>query len=321
MNGTGRIATVFGGTGFLGHAVVQALAKRGYSVRVPTRDTEKAKDLKLMGATGQVVPLAASIRSDAAVTTAIAGADVVINLIGVLHEKSGLTFQTAHVETAARIARIARSEGVRQFVHVSALGASTEAKARYARTKAVGEEAVRAFFPTAIIFRPSIMFGPRDDFFNRFARMARFSPFIPLIGGGFTRFQPVYVGDVAEAIMAGLDKKEAQGHIFALGGQKRYFFEELMELLTRTMGIRRRHLPLPWFAASLLASLAEFMPNPPLTRDQVELLKTDNLVTVRPTGPLAQLRGVGTLDLLGIKPTPLEDILPTYIQDFAASRN
>lgn len=316
MRMNGRIATVFGGTGFLGHAVVQALVRRGYTVRVPTREIEKAKDLKVMGATGQVVPLQASIRSDVAVATAMCGADVVINLIGVLHEKGGMNFQTAHVETAARLARLARSEGVGQFVHLSALGASTEARARYARTKAVGEEAVRAFFPSAIIFRPSLIFGPRDNFMNRFARIARFAPALPLIGGGYTRFQPVYVGDVAAAIVSSLEKPEAAGRTFALGGPKRYCFQDLMVLLLRQMGLRRWLVNLPFGFAALMARLTEILPQPPLTRDQVEMLKIDSIVTVRPSAPLGQWRGVGTLDMLGIKPTALEEILPSYIECF-----
>jgi len=306
-------ATVFGGTGFLGRAVVQALAKRGYIVRVPTRDVEKAKYLKQLGQVGQIVPLLVSVRSDASAAQAIAGSSVVINLIGILAEKGKDTFQTAHVETAARLARIARASGVKHFLHVSALGADMKATARYARSKAVGEEAVRAFFPKAVIFRPSVLFGPGDSFIERFARLARFSPVLPLIGGGATRFQPVYVGDVAAALMACLDRPETAGRFFALGGPKIYTFKELMQLIFAHLGVRRFLIGVPWSLAMLMAFFAERLPVPPLTRDQVELLKTDSVIGARRhLGP--RVSTLGSLESLGLPPTPLESILPNYVR-------
>lgn len=314
MRKEARTAVVFGGTGFLGHAVVQILAQAGYVVRVPTRDLEKAKDLKVMGAPGQIVPLLASIRSDVSVATVLSGADVVVNLIGVRHEKSGLTFQTAHVETAARLARLARSEGVKRFVHVSALGAAIEASSRYARSKAVGEEAVRAFFPTCVILRPAIMFGPRDRFLNQFARAARFFPILPLVSGGYNRMQPVYVGDVALAVWAVLEKREAAGRIFALGGPKKYYFQDVALLLLRCAGLRRWMVSFPTGAAKLVARLAECLPAPPLTRDQIERFRADCIVNVRPSAPLAHWRGIATIEMLGIRPRAMEEILPTYLE-------
>lgn len=301
-----RTAVVFGGSGFLGHAVVQLLAAQGLIVRVPTRDPEKAKDLKVLGAPGQIVPFALSVRSDAAVTQAIAGADIVVNLIGILAEKGRDTFQTMHVETAARIARIARASDVPHFVHVSALGADAKAASAYARTKAQGEDAVRAFFPAAVILRPSVLFGPRDRFLMRFANLARFVPFLPLIGGGKTLFQPVSVGDVAAAVWAGIEKPEAKGKIFALGGPKIYSFKELMLLLLAALGIKRFLLPVPWSLAKIDAFFLEKLPDPLLTRDQVELLKTDNIV---PHAPGA----FRTFEALGIEPVALEPMLLNYV--------
>ena len=307
----GRIATVFGGTGFLGHAIVQALAARGYVVRVPTRDITKADDMKLMGAVGQIVPLRVCARTDSAAAQAMRGASIVINLIGELFESRKNSFQTTHVEMAARLARLAKAEGVTTYVHVSAFGADVQSASRYARTKALGEQAVRAFFPDAVILRPSVMFGPRDKFFNRFALMARYLPFLPLIGGGHTKFQPVYVGDVAAFLVAALDRLETRGRVYALGGPQVYTFREMMELLLQTMGRRRWLAPVPWWLAQAKALFFEMLPNPPLTRDQIELLKVDHVIANPPRGskPLAY----GTLASLGITPTPLEAVLPSYV--------
>ena len=305
-----RIATVFGGTGFLGHAVVQALAARGYQVRVITRDLDKAADLKLMGAVGQITPILANVRLDAAVLDLVIGSDVVINMVGALFETRDNSFQSTHVETAARLARAAKAAGVPQLIHVSALGAEMNAKARYARTKAIGEEAVRAFYPGAVILRPSIMFGPRDTFFNKFALMARYMPFLPLIGGGHTKFQPVYVGDVAAAITTIIGKTKTSGQSYNLGGARIYSFRELLEKICHTTGHCRWLLPVPWWLARIKAMLFELMPNPVLTRDQVELLKTDNVVPVPSHAASVQRSTVGTLADLGIHPTAQNDIMP-----------
>ena len=302
-----RVATIFGGTGFLGHAVVQAFAARGYQVRVPTRDVDKAQDLLPMGMIGQIVPFLATTRSDSAVAEALRGSDVVVNLIGELFEHGKNGFQLTHVETAARLARLAKAEGVPHFVHVSALGADIKSTSRYARTKAIGEEAVRAFFGDAVLLRPSVMFGPRDHFFNKFALMARFLPFLPLIGGGQTRFQPIYVGDVAQAILASLDRPETCGHVYLLGGPKVYTFQELMQIILRQSGLRRWLVPVPWGLARFKARFFELLPNPPLTRDQIELLRTDNTVRSQHGGRAPDISS------LGIIPTALEAVLPTYL--------
>lgn len=274
-----RSAVVFGGSGFLGRVVVQKLVEQGYGVRVPTRDPEAAKDLKVMGAVGQVVPFAASVRSDAEVAAALEGAELAVNLIGILSQTRRDKFQTLHVEVPARLARLARAAGVKHFVHVSALGADKTSSSAYARTKALGEEAVRAFFPEAILFRPSVMVGPQDRFLRRFEEMIRFSPLLPLIGGGKTRLQPVFVGDVATAMVVALARPEAWGKVFQLGGPEIYSFKALMEELLHRAGVRRLLLPVPWGAAMALAAVFErLLPSPPLTRDQLELLKKDNLV-------------------------------------------
>lgn len=304
---THQVATVFGGSGFLGHAVVRALALRGYQVRIPTRDLEKTQDMLMMGEVGQIVPFMASTKSDASVADAVRGCAVVINLIGEIVDRSKSGFQLVHVETAARLARISRAEGVKHFVHISALGADTKARARYTRSKAIGEEAVRAFFPDAVILRPSIIFGPRDAFLNQFALYARYLPFMPLLGGGQTRFQPVYVGDVAAAIMAAMDRADARGHLYVIGGPKVYTFQELMVLLLNTMGIRRPFVSIPWWLAKSMAKFFELLPNPPLTRDQVELLRQDNTVRFQHGGRAPDLAS------LGITPTSLEEVLPTYL--------
>ncbi len=245
---TAPTATVFGGSGFLGHAVVQTLAKRGYIVRVPTRDPEKAKDLKLMGAVGQIVPFRVTTRSDAAVALALAGSDVVVNLIGGAFEKSKNAFQTIHVETAARIARLAHADGARHLIHVSSLGANKGAKDEYSRTKALGEEAVRAFFPDAVILRPSLILGPRSPFLRRFAFWSRFLPFFPFFGDEQTKVQPVYVGDVAKAILAATERLDARGRIFEIGGPQIYTLREFVLFLLEKLGRRRILVFFPGFS-------------------------------------------------------------------------
>lgn len=298
--------TVFGGTGFIGRHLIRRLAKTGAIIRVPNIEPERASILKPMGDVGQIVPFACSSRSDAAVGDAIGHADAVINLIGILHKKGSNTFQNVHVETAARIARLAKQNGARHLVHISALGANENSASSYARSKAAGEHAVHTFFPDAAIMRPSVVFGPEDKFFNMFAALAIKSPVLPLIGGGVTKFQPVYVGDVADAIIAALEKPEARGHIFELGGPQVYTFHELMKLMLKVIDRRRFFVNLSWPLAKIQAALMECMPSPLLTRDQVELLKADNIVQTN----------AKILRDLGIAPTALEVILPTYLNRF-----
>jgi NADH dehydrogenase len=295
---------LFGGTGFIGRHIVRRLARSGATIRIPTRDPEKALILKPMGDVGQIVPFVCSVHDDATVSQALAGADTAINLLGILYEKGRNTFQSVHVETAARLARLAREQGVKNFIHLSALGASVDSPSAYARSKAAGEQAVRTFFPDAVILRPSIVFGPEDNFFNMFAGLSRFAPALPLIGGGFTKFQPVYVGDIADAIMKILEMPEMHDKTYELGGPGVYSFRALLEMMLKQLGRKRCLVNVPWPVASLEAALLELLPRPMLTRDQVKLLKTDNIITDSK---------VNTLLSLGINPTALEVILPSYI--------
>jgi NADH dehydrogenase len=296
-------ATLFGGTGFLGRAIVPRLAKKGVIIRVPTRDLEKARALQPSGDAGQIMPFLSFAHSDSDVARAIADSDTVINLIGIIYEKGHKTFQSLHVETAARIARIAKEQGAKNFVHLSFLTADGQSKSKLNRSKAAGEAAVRAFFPEAVILRPSLVFGANDRFFNRFAYLARFSPVIPLVGGA-TKFQPVYAGDVAEAVMKALGKTNARGQTYELGGPSVYTVRQLMEAVLCETRRSRPFINLPWALAKFLAVFLERMPRPLLSRDMVEMLKTNNVVC--PFGAL-------TLRDLGITPQPLEAILPTYL--------
>lgn len=302
-----RVVTVFGGSGFIGRHLIRRLAKTGARVRVAVRDVEAAQFLRPMGDVGQIVPVPATIADEDSVRRAVASADAVVNLVGILYETGRQRFETVHVAGAERIARIAKAEGVSHLVHLSANGADPESESDYARTKGLGEKAVRDAFPEAVILRPSVVFGPEDDFFNRFAAMARFSPALPLVGGGATRFQPVYVGDVADAIMAGLEREEAQGKVFELGGPETYSFRDLMEYMLKVLGRHRGLIPVPFAMAKVIGAFAGMMPKPMITRDQVRLLRHDNVVSGDSPG----------LSDLGIKPTPLEAVVPTYLRAFS----
>ena len=301
-----RLATVFGGTGFIGRYLVQRLAGAGWCIRVPARLPDSALFLKPLGDVGQIVPMAANIRNEASVRRAIEGAGVVINLVGILCEAGRQSFDAVHREGALRIARIAAGLGAERLLHVSALGADPQSPSAYARSKAAGEAAVRAAFPTATILRPSIVFGPEDDFFNRFARLTRLLPVLPLIGGGRTRFQPVYVGDVAEAMMAALNDPKTAGQIYEMGGPQTYSFRELMEILMAEIQRRRWLVPVPFPLAMIQGAVLGLLPNPPLTRDQVKLLKRDNVVSGLFPG----------LTELGVRPTALEAMIPAYLDRF-----
>jgi len=295
--------TVFGGSGFLGRHLVKRLAEGGAALRVAVRYPEAASFLKPMGEVGQIVPLQANLRDEASVARAVAGADAVVNLVGILYQRGAQRFQAVHAEGAARAARAAAEAGAKRFVQVSAIGADAASPAQYGRTKAAGEAAVAEAFAGATIVRPSIVFGPEDDFFNRFAALARVLPALPLIGFGRTRFQPVYVGDVAEAIARILDDPATAGRTYELGGPRVYSFADLMALVLRETGRRRLLVPLPYALAKLQASFLELLPVPPLTRDQVELLKRDNVVA----------EGALGLSDLGVEPTAVDAILPTYL--------
>jgi NADH dehydrogenase len=300
-----RLAVVFGGSGFIGRYVVQRLAARGYVVRVAVRDPEAAMGLRPMGGVGQIVPLYAPLGQEAAVARATEGADVVVNLTGILAEAKKGDFIRVHAEGAARIARLAASSVARHLVHVSAIGADVKSESLYARSKGEGEAAVRAVFPNAVILRPSIVFGAEDAFFNRFAAMAAISPVIPVVSGA-TKFQPVYVADVADAVLAGVERPEAAGKLFELGGPDVRSFAELIAYMLKLIGKRREILDLPLPLARLQAAVLERLPGKLLTRDQIKLLQCDNVVAE------------GALDLasLGVTATPMDMVVPGYLARF-----
>ena len=320
---TRRVVTVFGASGFIGQHVVQRLARQGWVVRAAVRDPIAAEFLKPMGDVGQVNPVRADINDPTAVAAAVSGADAVISLVGILYERGRRSFQSVHVDGAAHVAAAAKAAGVERLVHVSALGADRNSESAYARSKAAGEEAVSQAFPGATIIRPSVVFGPEDGFFNRFAAMARLLPVLPvytadgfkpemqenglptlnLYGSGGTIFQPVYVGDVAEAILRCVESPKLAGKVYELGGPRRYSLKEIMELVVAETGRCRVLVPLPFFVARIQAAFLQFLPNPPLTPDQVKLLKVDNVARGGKPG-LAEL---------GITPTTCEAILPMYL--------
>jgi uncharacterized protein YbjT (DUF2867 family) len=302
----GRRVTVFGGSGFIGRYVVQRLAQQGWVVRVAVRDPAAALFLKPMGDVGQIVPMHADVCDPAAVAVALEGADVAINLVGILHERGRRTFQAVHADAPTELARAATKARLSRVVHISAIGADAKSDSRYAQTKAAGEAGLREHFAAATIVRPSIVFGPEDHFFNRFAGMARLAPALPLIGGGHTRFQPVYVCDIADAIMQALADPATRGKTYELGGPRIYTFRALMEYILAQIGRRRWLINLPIGLANFQAALVEWLPNPPLTRDQVRQLGHDNVVRADALG----------LAALGVKATPLEAIVPTYLARF-----
>lgn len=320
-----RVVTVFGGSGFIGRQVVRRLAAQGWVVRAAVRDPVDAGFLKPMGEPGQVNPVAADIRDIESVRAAVNGADAVVNLVGILFERGKATFDAVHRQGAANVAQAAREAGVARLVHMSALGADKNSPSAYARSKAQGEDAVQAAFPGAAIFRPSIVFGPDDDFFNRFAGLARISPVLPVFtgdgfkpvhtengydvdwfGSGGPTFQPVYVGDVAEALVKGVTDPRTTGKVYELGGPRRYTLKEVMELILRVTGRCVLLVPLPFWVARLQASFLKLLPKPALTPDQVKLLQVDNVVRGGKPG-LAEL---------GITPVAAEAVLPTYLHRY-----
>ena len=302
---SGRIA-VLGGSGFIGRYIVKRLAARGDVVAVGCRHIEDAKPLQPMGDVGQIVAVNVPITDEPLLQAFVAGSRAVINCVGILAERGRQRFDAVHHTGPARLARAAREAGVERFVHLSAIGADPGSASAYARTKAQGEQAVRDVFPTATILRPSVVFGPEDQFFNRFATMALMAPVLPLIGGGQTRFQPVYVGDVADAAVKAVEDPACVGRLYELGGPKTYTMRQLFELMLEEIRRKRVFIDLPFGIAALQARLFSLLPNPPLTPDQVEMLKYDNMVAP----------GALTLETLGIAPTAVEAILPTYLDRF-----
>lgn len=309
---TPKLVVVFGGSGFVGRHVVRALAKRGYRIRVACRRPDLAGHLQPLGNVGQIQPVQANVRVRWSVDHAVQGADHVVNLVGILYESGRQRFGAVQDFGARAIAEAARSAGA-GLTHVSALGASVDSESSYARTKALGEKAVLETVPDAVIYRPSINFGPEDGFFNRFAAMARFSPALPLLGGGETRLQPVYVGDVAEAIARSVDGVIEGGKIYELGGPKVLTFKECMQEMLAVVGRKRMLVPVPWWVARLQASILGLLPKPLLTNDQVTQLQSDNVVSD------AAVKDGRTFAATGITPRTLGAILPSYLWRFRAT--
>ncbi len=321
-----KIATVFGGTGFIGRHVVSNLASRGIRVKVATRVPERAYFLKPCGAVGQIVPFAVDYSDLKSIENAVSDSDFVVNCVGILAEKGKATFQAVHTDFPSRIAKACAKENVKRFVHISALG-SQDGTSEYAKSKKKGEEGVRTHFPHVSILRPSIVFGEEDNFFNMFAKMSLIAPALPLIGGGHTKFQPVFVGDVADAVMACIytdapqaPSKRAEktsvppsqkytgacGHIYELGGPEVASFKELFKTMFMYTRRPRPLISLPFPLAKIQAGLMKILPNPPLTPDQVESLKTDNIIN----------KDAKTLEDLGLTPTPMDMVLPRYLERY-----
>lgn len=301
------LVTVFGGSGFVGSQVVRQLAKAGHRVRVAVRQPNLAYKMRMLGDVGQIEVVQANVRNLASVTRALEGAEACVNLVGLLYESGRQKFQAVHVMGARTIAERAKAAGVVRFVQISAIGADASSEAKYARTKAEGEEAVRAVFPGAVIVRPSVVFGPDDSFFNKFGQMAAMSPALPLVGGE-TRFQPVFVGDVAAVIARAASNPAAEGVTYELGGPSVYTMREILQLILTETGRDRVLLPVPWFAAGLLGKVGDLMAGilpiaPPITSDQVEMLKSDNVAD----------HGLPGLAEAGVVPTSIEAIVPSYL--------
>jgi len=305
-----KLITIIGGSGFLGRHIVRALAKRGYRIRAACRRPDLAGHLQPLGVPGQVMPVQANVRYPASLAAACDGAYAVINLTGVLYSAGAQSFDAVHAFGAEASAKAARAARARVFIQMSAIGADPGSTAAYARSKAEGEARARAAFPGAIILRPSIVFGPEDSFFNRFASLARIAPALPLIGGGATTFAPVFVGDVAEAVARLVDRGEADGKTYELGGPEVFTFKQLMQFTLDTIERRRLLIPVPWSIARLQGLILGLLPKPLLTADQVELLKSDNVVSA------AAQREKRTLDGLGIAAQGIEGIVPGYLYRF-----
>ena len=300
-----KTATVFGGSGFVGRQIIHELVARDIAVKVVTRASDNELLAELGGETGQVVPVKCDYSDDANITAAAEGSDIVINCIGVLFERGSQTFQKAHVDIPNAIAKASSKAGVERFVHICAL-AVERGTSQYAKSKAAGEKAVFSAFPKASILRPSIIFGEDDSFFNMFASMAKVLPAFPLIGGGKPLFQPVFVGDVADAVIAALMDDKVQGQIYELAGPETLSFKEVYETMFGYTGQKRFLIPIPFNAAKVQAFFMGMLPKPLLTGDQVESLKTDNVMNDGALG----------LSDLGVAPTALDSILPTYLSRY-----
>jgi uncharacterized protein YbjT (DUF2867 family) len=304
------LVTVYGGSGFLGRHLVRAIARTGARMRVAVRRPELAGHLQPLGGVGQIVPVQANVRYPDSLIAAAEDADAVVNLVGILFSAGKQTFKTVQDEGAGNVARAAKAAGAKAFVHVSAIGADPDSDSIYARTKAAGEAAVKDVLPGAAILRPSVVFGPEDEFFNRFGALARISPVLPLIGGGHTKFQPVFVGDVAQTIVAALEGRAAAKAPYELGGPEILTMREVMERVLAYTMRSRPLVPLPFWLAKLQGALLQWLPNPPLTLDQVRLLKHDNVVSAD------AIRGKRTLEGIGIEPVAVASVVPDYLEQF-----
>ena len=300
-----RIATVFGGAGFIGRYVVQRLARQGWQIRVAGRDPLAARDVQTSGRVGQIVALRADVTDEAGVARAVEGAQLVVNLVGILAEQRPGGFQAIQAGGAGRVARLAAAAGVERLVHISAIGADPGAESLYAKSKGEGEAAVLTAFPTATILRPSILFGAEDAFFNMFAGMARLLPVMPVLAGD-TRFQPVWVGDVADAVLAAAARDDVAGHVYQLGGPRVLSFRDIIRYILTVTGRRRRLFEVPMGLARFQARVAEKLPGKPFTQDQLLLLQHDNVVA----------DGAAGFAALGLTPRPMEDVVPGYLARF-----
>ena len=304
-----KLVTIFGGSGFIGRYVVHSLAKRGYRIRVAVRRPDLAGHLQPLGNVGQIQFIQANLRYNWSVERACEGADIIVNLVGILAEGGKQKFDAIQTYGAAAIAEAAKSADAK-LVHISSLSADNESLSSYAKSKAEGENAVQNIMPDAIIMRPSIVFGPEDGFFNMLATMAQFSPVLPAIGGGQTKFQPVYAGDVAEAIALAVDGEARSGAVYELGGPKVTSLRQCLDIVSKAVGRNRMIVSLPWWMAKLVGKLTGWMPGAPITSDQVKLLQSDNIVSTE-----AEKQGL-TLKGLGIQAKTMEATIPAYLVRF-----
>ncbi len=301
-----KLVSIYGGSGFIGRHIVRALAREGWRIRVGVRNPNTAGFLRPMGRVGQIQIVRANLLKRDDFPLMLRDADAAINLVGILYQRGAQRFQAVHADAAGALAAAAAEHRVTRLIQFSALGANPQSPSLYARTKAEGEKRVRSAFPEATIMRPSVVFGPEDDFFNRFARLARILPVLPLIGGGHMRFQPVYVGDIAQATMAALGDPGAQGRTYELGGPEVLTLKEIMQIVLHETKRKRLLVNVPFGIARIQAALLGLLPKPPLTLDQVRLLESDNAVSP----------GAAGLSDLGRSPTAAEAIIPTYLWRF-----
>jgi NADH dehydrogenase len=305
-----KLVTVFGGSGFIGRYVVRALAQRGHRIRVAVRRPDLAGHVQPLGMVGQIKPIQANVRYRWSIERALEGADAAVNLVGILFEAGRQTFDAVQAFGPRAIGEVARAKGIATVVHISAIGADQPSTVGYLRSKAEGEAGIRETLPTAVIVRPSLAFGPEDNFFNRFAGMARISPALPLIGGGHTKFQPAFAGDIGEAIARAVDGRAEPGAIYELGGPEVLTFRQCMERMLEATRRRRLLMPIPWTIARVIGRVGQHLPGAPITLDQVRMLRFDTIVSEEAR------REERTLEGLGIAPTALDVVLPTYITHY-----